>query len=116
MGLNNYLRSAWILCLFIGTAVYGQSGIHGRITDANNETLTGAVVELRTVKDSTLAKVNVTDAEGQYQFSNVTAGDYFLKASLLGFTPFKGHTITVDGTSEKEIPVIKLEVSAVQLK
>jgi len=100
----------------LSAAVSAQSVVKGKLTDANNESLTGAVVELRFVKDSTLARVNVSDGQGRFVLDNIKAGDYYLKASLLGFTPHKSEAFSVDGASEIEFPVIRMEASAVTLK
>ena len=47
--------------------VMGQT-IQAKITDNNNEPLTGAIAELRLTKDSTLNKVAVADATGKVIF------------------------------------------------
>src|SRR5258706_1639267 len=90
--------------------------ISGKITDGNNEPLTGAIVALRNAKDSSLAKASVADAAGKYVLDNIKAGNYFLKASLLGFTPFTGDVFSYEGSKAKELPEIKLTASSVTLK
>jgi iron complex outermembrane receptor protein len=98
-------------------ASFGQSGtIFGKITDEGNEALTGSIAELRNAGDSSLAKVNVADAKGVYFFENVKPGSYFLKTSLLGFTPYSGNAFTYDGTSGKELSPVKMISSSTTLK
>src|SRR5689334_16762277 len=98
-----------ILVWFASAAQVTNSGkVSGKITDENNELLTGAVVELRHAKDSSLAKASVADASGKYVFENVKAGSYFLKASLIGFNRFSGSIFSLEGSESKELPEIKL--------
>jgi len=102
--------------LFVDSA-FGQAGmISGKVTDPSNEPLPGAVTELRNAADSTLTKVNVTDAKGQFTFSNIKAGTYYLKTSLVGFTPHRSESFSHDGVSAKEIPAIKMASSTVNLQ
>ncbi len=104
-------------CLLFHSLAFGQSStIAGKITDEKNEPLIGAVAELRNVTDSSLAKVNVTDVNGLFSFENVKSGNYFLKTSLVGFTPYWSASFSFDGTSAKQIPVIKMPPSSVNLK
>ncbi len=109
-----------ILCfflLFTASSSFAQSAtVSGKITDENNEPLTGVVAELRNSKDSSLAKVNVADAKGLFSFVNLKAGSYFLKTSLLGYTPWRSEVFSLDGNSAKELPDIKMSTSAVALK
>ncbi|MEO8088213.1 MAG: TonB-dependent receptor, partial [Bacteroidota bacterium] len=96
---------------------FAQGGnVSGKITDDMNEPLTGAIAELRNAGDSSLAKVNVTDVKGFYTFLNVKPGSYYLKTSLLGFTPYSGKAFTYDGVSGKELPELKMNPSATTLK
>ena len=76
--------------LFTQTNLFSQQSIiSGKLTDINNDPLTGAITELRNANDSLLTKVNVADENGQFTFENIKAGNYFLKISLLGFNIFE---------------------------
>jgi iron complex outermembrane recepter protein len=97
-----------ILLLFIAncTLSFGQTpAISGTISDENKNSLTGAVAELRRASDSLLVKVNVTDANGAFSFQNIKADDYFLKITLLGYTPFRSEIFSYDGNNEKKFPL-----------
>jgi len=112
------LRSLYFILFFsvlFAGSVAAQT-VSGRIADENNEPLTGAVAELRNSGDSALSKASVADANGVFTFVNVKAGHYFLKTSLIGFSPYKGSDFSFDGTSHKEIPVIRMPASAVNLQ
>ena len=93
-----------------------DGAISGKITDINNDPLTGAIAELRDAKDSSLAKAGVADVTGKFSFQSVKTGNYFLKASLLGFAPYSGPSFSYEGGQSKEINEIKLTPSSVTLK
>lgn len=105
-----------LLSLACQIAVAQTGTISGKITDEKNEPLTGAVAELRNSRDSSLAKVNAADVQGVYTFLNVKEGNYYLKTSLIGFTPHSGNAFAYDGSSSKELPVIKMSASTTTLK
>lgn len=118
--MKHGILSFLTLVLFSSSAfaqVTGNGGtISGKISDGNNEPLTGAVAELRNAKDSSLSKASVADATGKYTLENVKAGTYFLKAGLLGFNSFRSDVFSVEGGQTKELPEIKLTTSSVTLK
>jgi iron complex outermembrane receptor protein len=102
--------------VLINSAFAKEATVSGKITDTNGEALPGVVAELRNAKDSSLAKVNVTDAKGEYSFANIKAGKYFLKTTLIGFTPYHSEAFSFDGATEKQMPIVKMGVSSVNLK
>jgi iron complex outermembrane receptor protein len=107
----------FVFAMLICFSASGQSGIiSGKITDEKGEPLTGAVAELRNAADSILAKVNVADGQGKYSFTNVKQGNYYLKTSLTGFTPYSGNSFSFDGSSVKDIATVKMSVSSITLK
>lgn len=104
------------LSLFCTLAFSQTSSISGKITDESNEPLTGAVAELRNVKDSSMAKVNVADAKGVFTFENVKAGNYYIKTSFIGFVNHLCKEFSFDATTAKELPVIKMASSSTNLQ
>ena len=62
--------------------LYGS--IVGNVKDAQGAVVPGATVTIVN-KETNLTRDAVTDAEGNYTFSNVLAGPYDLKVSLTGF-------------------------------
>ena len=83
--------------------------------DDQNLPLTGVITELLNANDSSLTKVNVTDTKGNFSFENIKTGKYFLKTSLIGFTPYRSEAFSHNGTSEKILAAIKLKVSSITL-
>ncbi|HKR05511.1 MAG TPA: TonB-dependent receptor [Bacteroidia bacterium] len=107
----------FVSLLLLSASSFSQStNISGKISGTGDEPLTGATAELRNAKDSSLAKVNAADGKGMFSFENVKAGNYFLKASLLGYNPWMGSVFSYEGTESKELPEIKMTSSSVTLK
>jgi hypothetical protein len=116
--MKHWIARALMLVLLSPVIAFAQmqtGTISGKITDGNNELLTGAIAELRNAKDSSLAKASVADAQGKFMFENVKAGNYFIKASLIGYSPYAGNVFSFEGQA-KDIPEIKLTASSVTLK
>ncbi len=115
----NILTTIKLTFTLVCTSVFAfaqTAPITGKITDANGEPLTGAVAELRNQKDSTLSKVNVADAKGEFAFENVKAGNYYVKSTFIGFNAYLSTAFEFDGATAKQIPVIKLTSSATNLQ
>lgn len=115
MNLHYYIKTTVFCCLLTTAQLHAQS-IKGKITDNNNEPLTGSVLELRQLPDSSLVKAAVADAGGNYIFDHIKSGDYFLKASFLGFENYKSAAFHTTETAVKELPVIQLKASSTTLK
>jgi TonB-dependent receptor len=80
--------------------------IAGRVTDASHDVLPGARVELQP-KGRTVA----TDNQGQFTISDVTAGEYKLTISYVGFAPFE-KAVKVAGGDVAQVDAV-LEVKTV---
>src|SRR5450755_4041083 len=72
-----------VLGILPASAQEGKGSITGTVKDASNGVLKGALVEL----DPT-AKRAVTDEQGQFRITDVTAGDYTLTVSYVGLANF----------------------------
>jgi len=82
-----------IALFFISTYSFSQSGIiTGKITDAsNNQVLIGATVSVKNSKAKTLS-----DVDGVYRIGNLTAGEYTLEVTYIGFSPKEISGITIE--------------------
>ena len=117
MSLLLKLKLSFLILCISAIHVLGQSGnITGKITGSNGEGLSGAIAELRLVKDSSLSKAAATDINGAFVLENSKAGMYFIKASFIGYNAFSGESFSFDGSTNKNIPTIKLTESSIQLK
>ncbi len=105
-----------IPALLLHVLCHAQSSISVKVTGRDHEALTGAVAELRQVKDSSLVKAAVADATGLAVFENIKAGQYFIKASFIGYVPFRSEAVSFDGAHPLPVTEITLTESTVQLK
>jgi iron complex outermembrane recepter protein len=62
-----------------------EPAIHGKIQDKSNSPVNGASVSLLFAKDSSLAKLAISDSNGVYRFGNITPGTYLLAATAVGY-------------------------------
>lgn len=115
--IKNLRKIPVFIFLLISLQAWSQQGIlSGKVTDEKNETMPGVVVELKNISDSTLAKVSVTDANGAYKLEGARAGEYFIRATFIGFTPWYSEILSYDGTSSIQMQPITMKVSPVELK
>src|SRR5947208_12920183 len=104
--------SLLILLLFslfkISYSQVGAGKISGKIQSAN-EGINGATVNVLRAKDSSLVKMAVCDKAGTYEIERIANGQYVLKISAVGYTPFisKPINITTDNSSVI-VPTIEL--------
>jgi len=68
--------------IFLNSLIFAQYDISGTIKDEDNEILIGANV----IIESTLTGVS-SNTKGEYSFSNIKSGEYFLRASFIGYEP-----------------------------
>lgn len=65
----------------IGIFAHGQYTVNGKIeSQEDGQLIIGATIMLSNEQNAT-----ITDAEGKYEFKNISAGEYVLKASSVGF-------------------------------
>jgi hypothetical protein len=81
------LRRMFLVLLLLAGAALGQSfrgGILGTITDASGASVAGAKVTA-TNTDTGLVRQSVTDADGNYSFTELPLGTYSITATKEGF-------------------------------
>ena len=71
-----------------------QGGVRGIIRDADGGVLPGVSVTLEN-DDTGVSRTSVSNAVGEYSFSNVQPGTYTLRAELSGFAPFASEGLLV---------------------
>ena len=84
-----------VFLLFYGGASFGQHfcSISGNVTDAKKEPLAGAYLML--LRDTSLLRTTVADADGKFIIEGVPTGDYKVKISQVGFEPYVSEIFSV---------------------
>ncbi len=82
------------LAIFSSQIAFSQHKISGSIADANGKALPFVTVGLLKT-DSTTVKATATDQNGYFQMSNVSANQYILKASFVGYQTYFSKTIEI---------------------
>jgi iron complex outermembrane receptor protein len=86
--------SLLFLLLLSGPTLLGQA-LSGTVLDADSRPASFAVVKLLKAIDSTLVKGTITTESGQYSFTNLADGRYYLQASGVGVASARSPVVTV---------------------
>src|SRR5438552_4874455 len=81
-GLLCLLMAAWTAPL----AAQAPGSLSGRVTDPQDAAVPGAVVVLY-ARDGAARFVAVADAQGNYRFERLAAGEYLVEGQASGFAP-----------------------------
>ena len=103
-----------VLFLIICTCFAKAQKITGYIKDTRQQPVPGANLLLRQAQDSSVVKVNTTDLNGRYIFSNVLPGKYFITITSVGFTNGSSGNFS-SGKNDITIPTITIEKNLTRL-
>ncbi|OZI05791.1 hypothetical protein BWI93_23065 [Siphonobacter sp. BAB-5385] len=99
----------WALLLITST-VYAQTDLRGRVTDPAGIAIEFATLALYSAVDSTLVKGTVSDSLGQFGFTRIPLGAYYVEARFVGYQPQRSARFTL---SEKQpqrlLPTLQLQ-------
>ena len=97
----------FLLLFFCGTAFAQTGTISGRIIDQKQQPIVGASVVLLHLPDSVKAGGQAADANGTYQFKNISTGKYTIKIVIIGFITNYTKLFDFSG-SHLELPLVVL--------
>lgn len=97
-----------ILLFLFSIPIFSQSNISGTVLDSQNEPALYANVVLRSVTDSSMVKGEITDESGQFLMQDISAGDYWISVSYVGFADFSSEPFKL-GSKGKDFGTISLE-------
>lgn len=103
-----------ILAMTIGSfAQIVQGSVSGKITDEQQKALPGTTVLLLHAKDSSVAKVGVSDDQGHYVLEPVAEGSYLVKGSMIGLQPaFSAPVAVTPAEAHPSVPDLVLPEKA----
>lgn len=102
------------LLLLSASASFSQN-ISGRVNDQQNAPAASATISLLRAKDSSVVKLEVSKADGSYQFNDVQAGQYLVKATLTGHTPAFSNAINAE-SANVSVPDLVIKKSVSEMK
>ncbi len=111
-GLFTYMFSLLVLM-----GVHAQSSsVSGSLVDDQGEPVMFANVILFQKSSNQLFKVETTNEEGKFNFSNIADDVYSLKASYIGFDDFVVDEINLTKNKEINLGELQMQVASVQLE
>lgn len=106
------LTLLFMLCVALTRA----QNITGNVKDEQGKNLSGASVALKKVKDSSTVKLGVTNSAGQYSFTGINAGQYFINVSFVGHEPKNSSSFEYNGSGDVKGPDFSLSKLSGNLK
>ncbi|GAB4013618.1 outer membrane beta-barrel family protein [Spirosoma migulaei] len=116
-----YSLRASLLCIifiFISVSAVAKSGpiLSGIIRDPAGTTVEFATVALHRAADSVVVKTEFSDATGKFRFEQLSAGDYFVSASQVGFERVQTAPFAISSTDQTLAPIQLKSSNKTQLK
>ncbi len=99
-----------ILFLFTSVASFAQKFVvKGQLLDSTSIGLPSATIMILQAKDSSLVNFGTSNSEGAFEIKNVSAGNYFLKVSYIGYHTLVKHFETKAGVPEVNLGKLTLQ-------
>ncbi|MBS1789744.1 MAG: carboxypeptidase regulatory-like domain-containing protein [Acidobacteria bacterium] len=100
-----------LVLVFSLVPAYGQTGaVKGKVKERDGKALEGVLIRATSVKNKTIVREARSDSKGDFEFTDLPAGDYSFSLEKKGYATFisRNLTVTADDT-------LKLK-SAIELK
>jgi iron complex outermembrane recepter protein len=91
------------------TAAASAQQINGVVHDDQGKPLAGTTLSLLNARDSSVAKLSVSKADGSYNFLNIKQGRYLVAASHVGYTIRRSTAFEFSGAGDLESPGLSLQ-------
>ncbi|MFY7964434.1 MAG: TonB-dependent receptor domain-containing protein [Chitinophagaceae bacterium] len=102
------MRKIFTLGLFTVLCAFAQAQtITGLLKDDASKAVAGASITLHKSKDSSIAKIAVSDKDGKYIFNITAIGKYFVSVASVGFKKTNSAVFEYSG-SKVEVPILTL--------
>ena len=101
------------ICMLLGgillSAMVFAQKINGNIKDGQGNGINNATVSLLEAKDSSVLKLALTKADGQFSFDAINAGKYLVTTSHVGYNPVYSKAFDFDGINTISVPILVAE-------
>lgn len=113
--LKTLLTVALVLAITtVSQAQTKLTSIRGKMEDKSKTPIAGASVSLLKAKDSSLVKLMASQKTGEFQFSNISEGQYLVMVSAIGFGTY--YSPAFQATGELDLGTIAMENRSQELK
>ncbi|MCS4168366.1 TonB-dependent receptor domain-containing protein [Sphingobacterium sp. BIGb0116] len=104
-----------LLNFLIASFAYAQVKVTGKVLVENNVPLASATAYLMKAKTTVILKAVVTDENGEYHFSDIQAGSYYVDVKMVGYTANKSNVFDIS-KSDYKLPTILLNTDTRKLQ
>ncbi|MDH3649421.1 MAG: TonB dependent receptor [Saprospiraceae bacterium] len=104
-----------MLCFSI-TAFAQSASISGELQEPGGSPVSYANVSLHSLSDSNLIKIEASNEAGHFRFLQLEGGDFFLKATYVGFNDLVVEEITLVPDQNLDLGNLSFAASAVELE
>ena len=110
----------WVVAtLLFGGKAFAQNSsaqIKGQVLSSNAQALEYANVRLHKASDSTVVKLEYTQADGTFHIANVEPGQYRIAVSFVGYPNYLSPIHELQAGQELTLPAIKLQEAPAELQ
>ena len=107
---------ALILWIILSYESLNAQQVQGLTKDDKGKPLSDASIALRIDKDSSVVKLSISNSSGQYEFSSLAPGRYFVTVSHVGFVTQNSASFAIKEEGETTAPEIVLSTQPRELQ
>ena len=104
-----------LFLFFLSQSVLAQTQIRGHVMSADGSPLSFANVLLLNPSDSALVSGNITEEDGSFILENVSAGEYLVGYSMIGYLDHHSEIISTTEGKELQLSPVVLNENSVEL-
>ena len=117
--MNKLILIATAFLFVFITQVSAQNGysISGKISNNQNKVLTSIQITLTNANDDSVAKIEISDADGNFAIQNLKEGNYKVVIDDMEYSPYQSETISLNASNPKAnlAPIILTSKSVTDL-
>ncbi len=104
-----------LLSFLIAVSGFAQH-VSGNVKDQQGKALPGSTISLLNAKDSSVAKLAVSNNDGHFSFIVSKTGRYLVSATHVGYIPVYSAAFDLSGSGETNVPTLELNKMSGELK
>ena len=104
------------LSVILCAAALQAQKITGNVKDEQGKALSGATISLKKTTDSAVVKLQTSNSNGQYAFSDIAGGKYFVAITFVGHAPASSPAFELSGSGDVAVPDVVLSKATGDMK